>query len=64
MNFPSLATFIRISEVLNIKPDELLDVEYLKKEEIIDDEICGMIKTSSLKEKRIIYRLLKSFAEC
>ena len=61
LNFPSLATFIKISQELNIKPNDLLEVDYLISEEDLDNEIANILSRKNLDEKIIIYRILKSF---
>lgn len=63
LNYPSLATFINISKILNIKPNDLLDVDYLSDEAVIEDKIITMTKNFSLNEKRIIYKIMKAFVQ-
>ena len=60
-SFPSLLTFTKIAEILNMSYDELFDVEYLKDDEIIENEMLSMIKNQTKENKQIIYRILKSF---
>lgn len=63
LNFPSLATFIRISEVLDIKPNDLLEVDSYMDEKMLEEAIVGIIKSQPLNQKRVIYNILKSFRE-
>ena len=62
-NYPSLPTFIKISEVLNISLDELLEIEHLKSEEQIEKEIIDIIKKQPSNKKQLLYRLIKMFQE-
>lgn len=61
LNFPSLATFIKISEVLNIKPNDLLEVDHLMEEKRLEDTMFEIIKSQPLSKKRIIFKLIKAF---
>lgn len=63
LNFPSLATFIKMSNVLKVKPNDLLDVEYLCDEFTLEKEIISMIKTFNIHEKRLIYKIIKAFSQ-
>lgn len=50
-------------KIPNIKLNDLLDLDYLSDEEIIENEIISMAKRFSLAEKRIIYKIMKAFAQ-
>ena len=63
LNFPSLATFLKISEVLNVKPNDLLDVDAYVEEEALEQTILDIVKSQPLTQKRIIYKLIKAFTE-
>ena len=63
LNFPSLATFIKIASVLNMEPNDLLDVEYLCDENKITSDIQSKIEYFNLNQKRILHRILKVIAE-
>lgn len=61
LNYPSLITFVKISEVLKVKPNDLLNVDAYESEKVLEDEIILMAKNFSLQEKRIIFKIMKSF---
>ena len=63
LNFPSLATFLKIAEVLNIKPNDLLDVESYMEENLLENTIINIVKSQPLNQKRVIYKLVKAFVE-
>lgn len=62
LNYPSLATFIKISEVLEIKPNDLLDTEYLNDDEYLEDRIYNMVKQRTPYDKKLIFRIIKAFS--
>ncbi len=64
LNFPSLATFIKIASVLNMEPNDLLDVEYLCDEYKLNCNILSKIDQFTLNQKRILHRMLKIIDEC
>ena len=63
LNFPSLAPFLKITEVLNIKPNDLLDVESYMEENLLENTIINIVKSQPLNQKRVIYKLVKAFVE-
>lgn len=63
LNFPSLVTFLNISEVLNVKPNDLLNVDSYMEENLLENTIINIVKSQPLNQKRVIYKLVKAFVE-
>ena len=63
LNYPSLATFINMSKVLEVMPNDLLDVEHLCDEKELDEELSSYINDFDLEKKRLLYRMVKIIAE-
>lgn len=63
LNYPSLATFINISNVLNIEPNDLLDIDYYCEENSLDEKISSLINKYSIDQKRLLYRMMKIIVE-
>ncbi len=61
--FPSLPTFIKMAEAFKIEPSDLLDVEHLKDDEKLEEEMIAIIKRQSTEKKQLLYRLIKMFNE-
>ena len=59
LNSPSLATFVRVCEVLDITPNDLLDVEYIVDEKTLDLKISELLAKQSVMEKQLTYRIMK-----
>ena len=59
LNYPSLSTFIRICEVLNITPNDLLELDYITDEQTLDENINKLLQTQTFQEKQLTYRLIK-----
>lgn len=58
-SFPSMQTTLNIMEQFNIQPQELFDNGYYTDD--IEAEIINILKKQTDKNKRIIYRIIKSF---
>lgn len=61
--FPSLSNFIKMCEVFEIEPNDLLDVEYLKDDKELEKEMFEIIKKQSSERKQLLYKLIKTFKE-
>lgn len=59
LNYPSLTTFIKICEVLNITPNDLLELDYLTDEQTLDANINTLLSSQTVQEKQLTYRLMK-----
>ncbi len=60
-SFPSMQTALNIMDKFNILPQDFFDNSYYKEENEIDEEIFKILKNLPIKEKRIIYRIIKNF---
>lgn len=58
-SYPSMQTLLKIIEKFQISPQEFFDNEYYKND--IETEILNILKKQPQKNKRILYRIIKSF---
>ncbi len=61
--FPALPNFIKMAEAFGIEPNDLLDVEHLKDDEKLEEEMIAIIKRQSTEKKQLLYRFMKMFNE-
>ena len=59
-NFLTSQTMEKIMEVLNITPDELFYVEYLKSDKELIQELTNDIKSLQGEDLQIIYKVVKA----
>jgi len=62
-SFPSLMTFVKISEILGVRLDELIEISHLQDIKTIEAEILEMVKGLKDEDKRVVYKILKGFAK-
>lgn len=60
-SFPSMQTILTIFKVFNVLPQDFFEVDYLQKNEKLEEEIIKIIKKQPSERKKILYRIVKSF---
>jgi transcriptional regulator with XRE-family HTH domain len=60
---PSLSSLQKIIEFAEIEPNELFNYTHLDTEQNLDNKIKAMYETFSLKQKRQLYKIMRSLEE-
>lgn len=58
-NYPSLDTLEKLAFSLNIQISDLFEVSHLQDKDVLINEITDMLKSSDIKDIKIVYRLIK-----
>ncbi len=60
---PSIPTFHRIVESLEVSPNEFFEYEHLENEKTLDEMNMKIYNSLSLKKKRGLYKILRALEE-
>ena len=60
---PSLVSLQKLIKFANISPNELFDYDHLNKEEKLDSMVSEIYKSFSLKQKRALYKFMRTIEE-